>query len=154
MGEVFIVYTPIQLLIYRSPVTEAFVKLCVCINHICCVRNPCCRKRIYCRGRDWLNCIEGLHSMLHCPFGYTVYAGQQAPLRFEPQSTHRVAIAAFWRTFHHDGKILTGVGGGARPPPFTLFNITFKVAVYAPTGVQIKLPLFHLYPIFTLCFEI
>ncbi len=22
-----------------------------------------------------------------------------------PQSTHRVAIATFWRTFHHDGKI-------------------------------------------------
>ncbi len=27
---------------------------------------------------------------------------------------------------------LAGEGGGARPPSFTLFTITFKVAVYAP----------------------
>jgi hypothetical protein len=47
--------------------------------------------------------------MLHCP-GYTVhvYVGQQAQLRFEPQSTHRVAIADLWRTLHHDGKISPG----------------------------------------------
>jgi hypothetical protein len=25
-----------------------------------------------------------------------------------------------------------GEGGGARPPPFTIFTITYKVAVYAP----------------------
>jgi hypothetical protein len=25
-----------------------------------------------------------------------------------PQSTHRAATAAFWRTFHHDGKICPG----------------------------------------------
>jgi hypothetical protein len=33
-------------------------------------------------------------------------------------------------------------GGGARPPPFTLFTITYKVAVYA-LGT---LTLFYLYP--------
>ncbi len=48
------------------------------------------------------------------------------------QSTHRVATAAFWSTFHHDGKIIPGWWGvgGARPRPFTIFTITYKVAVY------------------------
>ena len=46
----------------------------------------------------------------------------------------RVATAAFWRTFHHEGKISPGWwgGGGARPPPFITFTITSKVAVYTP----------------------
>ncbi len=64
------------------------------------------------------------------------------------QSTHRVAIADFWRTFHHDGKsALAGEGGGARPPPFTLFTITYKVAVYAPAERQIDryTPIYTLY---------
>ncbi len=47
------------------------------------------------------------------------------------QSTDRVATAAFWRTFHHDGKICWWGWGGARPPPFHA-TITYKVAVYAP----------------------
>ncbi len=50
------------------------------------------------------------------------------------QSTQRVATAALWRTFHHDGKISPGWCGwmSARPLPFTIFTITYKVAVYAP----------------------
>ncbi len=43
-----------------------------------------------------------------------------------------------------------GEGGGARPPPFTLFSITYKVAVYAPAERAGTLPLFHLYP-YVLC---
>jgi hypothetical protein len=65
-----------------------------------------------------------------------------------PQSTHRVAPVAFWRTFHHDGKISPGLVrvGGARPPPFAVFTITYEVAVYAPAEWADTLPLFHLYP--------
>ncbi len=34
--------------------------------------------------------------------------------------------------------------GGARPPPFTLFTITYKVAVYAPDAeVRLQKPIFH-----------
>jgi hypothetical protein len=46
---------------------------------------------------------------------------------------HRVATAAFWRTLHHDGKISPGWWGWgvhAHPPPFAIFTITYKVAVY------------------------
>ncbi len=39
-----------------------------------------------------------------------------------------------------------GEGGGARPPPFTLFTITYKVVVYAPAERADTLPLFLLYP--------
>jgi hypothetical protein len=39
-----------------------------------------------------------------------------------------------------------GEGGGARPPPFTLVTITYKVAVYAPAERADTLPLFHIYP--------
>ncbi len=45
---------------------------------------------------------------------------------------------------------LAGEGRGvhrARPLPFTLFNITYKVAVYAPAERADTLPLFHLYPV-------
>jgi hypothetical protein len=39
-----------------------------------------------------------------------------------------------------------GVGGGTRPPPFTIFTITYKVAVYASAENADTLHLFHLYP--------
>jgi hypothetical protein len=38
----------------------------------------------------------------------------------------------------------SGEGGGARPPPFTLFTITYKVAVYAPAERADTLTLFRL----------
>jgi hypothetical protein len=57
---------------------------------------------------------------------------------------HRVATAAFWRTFSDEGKIsLAGEGGGARPPPLFTFTITCKVAVYAPAEWADTLTLFH-----------
>jgi hypothetical protein len=37
---------------------------------------------------------------------------------------------------------------GARPPPFTLVTITYKVAVYALAERADTLPLFHLYPLY------
>jgi hypothetical protein len=48
-----------------------------------------------------------------------------------PQSTQRVAIATFWRTFHHDGEISPAwCGGGVHAHPFfTLSTITYKVVV-------------------------
>jgi hypothetical protein len=39
-----------------------------------------------------------------------------------------------------------GEGGGARPSPFTISTITYKVVVYAPAERADKLPLFLLYP--------
>ncbi len=70
-------------------------------------------------------------------------------IRFQPQSTHSVAMATFWPTFHHDGKISpawSGGGGGARPPPFTISTFTYTVAVSAPAERANSLPLFLLYP--------
>ncbi len=39
-----------------------------------------------------------------------------------------------------------GGGGGARPPPFTVSTITYKVGMYAPAERVDSLPLFILYP--------
>jgi hypothetical protein len=39
----------------------------------------------------------------------------------------------------------SGECGGARPPPFTLLTITYKVAVYALAEWPNTLTLFHLY---------
>ncbi len=51
------------------------------------------------------------------------------------ESTNRLAMATFWRTFimmvnsaHAGG----GGGGGAHAHPFTLSTITSKIVVYAP----------------------
>ncbi len=42
--------------------------------------------------------------------------------KVRPQSTHRVAIAKYWRTSHHDGKsVLAG------PPPFSLLPSRTKL---------------------------
>jgi hypothetical protein len=68
--------------------------------------------------------------------------------RFYPQFTHRVATAAFWRTFHRWGE------RGARQPPFSIFTIMYKVAVYGPAERADTLPLFHLYPLCTLWFHL
>ncbi len=39
-----------------------------------------------------------------------------------PQSTHRLATATFWRTFHHDGKISPGWWGwGVHAHPLSLY---------------------------------
>ncbi len=57
-----------------------------------------------------------------------------------------MVTAAFWHTFHHEGKIsLAGKGGGARSTPFTTFTLTSKVAVYASAEWADTLTLFHLY---------
>ncbi len=37
-------------------------------------------------------------------------------------------------------------GGGCTPTPFTIFTITFNVAVYAPAETVDILPLFNFYP--------
>jgi hypothetical protein len=39
---------------------------------------------------------------------------------------------------------LAGAGGGALPPPFTLFTTTYKVAVYGPAEREETLHLFYL----------
>jgi hypothetical protein len=62
---------------------------------------------------------------------YVHYVQTLPPL---PQSTHRVATAAFWRKFRHDEEkksALAGEGGGCTLTRFTLFTTTYKVAVYA-----------------------
>ncbi len=68
------------------------------------------------------------------------------------KSTHRVAIATFWRTFRHDGKLTKfrqpgEGGGGASTPPFTLSTTTNKVVVYSRAATLL---LFLLSP-FLLC---
>jgi hypothetical protein len=45
--------------------------------------------------------------------------------------------------------VQAGEGGDARPPPFIIFTITYKVAVYASSDKADTLPLFHLYPYVT-----
>jgi hypothetical protein len=67
----------------------------------------------------------------------------------QPQSTHRVATAAFWSTFHHDGKISPGCGGGggARPPPSRI-----KLQCTLQLSGQIHSPYFISTPMYsTLC---
>jgi hypothetical protein len=59
----------------------------------------------------------------------------------QKQSAHRVAMAIFWLKLAQSGK-----GGGARPPPFPISTITYKVVLYAPAARADTLPLFLLYP--------
>jgi hypothetical protein len=67
---------------------------------------------------------------------------------FLSHRVYRVAMATFSRTFNHEGKISPAWWGlvGARPPPFTLSTITYKVVVYAPAERADTLTLFLLHP--------
>jgi hypothetical protein len=63
----------------------------------------------------------------------------------QTQSTHRVANATSWRTFHHDGMVRVGVHAA----PLSLYlqyTITYKVVVYAPAEWADILTLFLHYP--------
>ncbi len=79
-----------------------------------------------------------------------------ASLGERTQSTHRVAIATFWRSLHHDVNQPSLVRlGGARPPPSGLSAITSKVVMYAPAEradpqTLSKYPYFSSTPICTL----
>jgi hypothetical protein len=80
-------------------------------------------------------------------------------LIYQEQRPLRVAIADFWRIFHHDGKIIPGWrggggGGGCTPTPFHSITIKNKVAVYALAERAGTLTLLHLYPICTLWQEL
>ncbi len=70
---------------------------------------------------------------------------------FEPQSTHRVATADFWRLHHimmeKSALALAGEGGGVHTHPLSpYYHHVQSCSVYAPA-------LFHLYPICTLWFD-
>ncbi len=70
-----------------------------------------------------------------CMIFYKIYMCLGLFVIHSTEYTHRVATLAFWRTFNHDGKMYPGWVvwvGGSRPPPFTIFTITYKVAVNAP----------------------
>jgi hypothetical protein len=65
---------------------------------------------------------------------------------FKPHSTHRVATAAFWRTY-----MMVRVGG-ARPTPFTIFTITYTaLQCTLQLSGQIYSPYFISTNICTLC---
>jgi hypothetical protein len=99
------------------------------------------------------------------------------PLQLQSQSIHRVAIAGFWNTSHHDGKIspepellnflgvqesipLAYVAGWpvrhpcscSVPSPHCpkILALAGEGAVYAPAERADTLPLYLLYPICTL----
>ncbi len=64
-----------------------------------------------------------------------------------PQSTHRVATATFLRFSTMREKLAQpGEGGDARPPPFTISILTYKVVVYAAAERADTLLLFLLFP--------
>jgi hypothetical protein len=48
----------------------------------------------------------------------------------------------------------SGEGEGTRPPPFTTFTVTYKVAVYAPAEWADTLTLFSSLPIYSIYFVV
>ncbi len=105
---------------------------CYSINYKICLAKA---NHKVCWGSGWNTKLEFLNSLwglgtFKIRAQYTVWRGRL----HNAQSTHRVAVAPFWRSFHHDGKISSAWWGwgGARPLSFTLSTITSKLVVYAP----------------------
>ncbi len=64
---------------------------------------------------------------------------------------HRVAMAAFWRTFHHEGKISPGWrGGGWTPTPFHYISSQVKLQCTLQLSGQIRYPVSSLVKVCTL----
>ncbi len=54
-----------------------------------------------------------------------------------PQSTHRVAMAPFWWTFYHDGKISPAWWGACTPIPFHyIYQITITLSKTTANGAR------------------
>ncbi len=51
---------------------------------------------------------------------------------YTPHRVHRVAMTTFWSARVKTVQAGEGGGEGARPPPFTISTVTYKVVVYAP----------------------
>ncbi len=79
-------------------------------------------------------------TFLPCIYRYTTTC--DAPTEYTKSGNDH-----FWHTFHHDGKMSSGLRGwgGARPSPFTKSTITYKVVVYALPERAHTLPPFLLY---------
>ncbi len=97
--------------------------------------------------------ISGEGELVHVP--HELYCSVHKVhifLTLSPQSTHRVAIADFWRASHHDGKISAGWWGWrGMPTPFHyICHQVQLVAVYAPAQRADTLTLLHLYS-YVLC---
>ncbi len=68
---------------------------------------------------EWQRPLSGVHSIIRVKSAQAGEGGKIA----RPQSTQRVATAAFWRTFHHDGKISPGWWGwGVLAHPLPLYQ--------------------------------
>ncbi len=69
-----------------------------------------------------------------------------------PQSTHRVAMATFWRTFHREGKISPAWwGGGCTPSPFhTIYHHEQSCGVGSSWEDRYTPPISTL-PLYVLC---
>jgi hypothetical protein len=78
----------------------------------------------------------------------TAASANKNGIRHQQHRVHRVAMAAFWPIFHHDGKISParywGGGGAARQSPFMIYIITYKVVADTLPLVS-TLPLQYLY---------
>ncbi len=73
------------------------------------------------------------------------------------KSIHKVPVHTEWQwlisgvhSIMMEKSALTREVGVARLPTFTLFTITYKVAVYTPDERADTLTLFHLYPLYVL----
>ncbi len=83
-----------------------FVEKCIAYNQILMFEEKLCTLIVDCYVWYW----AGPNKQCGCVRGWRW-----------PQSTHRVAIADFWHTFHHDGKISPGWRGwGYTPTPLSL----------------------------------
>ncbi len=119
-------------------------------GHTLCLLNYIQSCVLYNR-RIWTH--HAFDSILHEKNNQTWKVGEQCTRKlrvgWRPQSTHRVEMAAFWRTFHHDGKISPGCWGwGVHAHPLSLY-------LPSRTKLQCTLQLrgqihtsyfFHLYP--------
>ncbi len=87
-----------------------------------------------------------VHIYMQLPFPCIRYIFSIFPIpHFFNHRVNRVAMAIFWRTFHHEGKIMQAWWGWeACLLPFPQSTITYKVVVFAP-------PISPLPPIHVLC---
>ncbi len=130
---------------YRSPSASI---MSIQHKYFLYARNTCTQRYIRVTTQHWYSSYMILGALL-C-LNLSIYACIIRLCTYH--RLHGVAMATFWRTFHHDGKISPGCSedAGARPPPFILSTITSSGVRSNYIRLQIHSPYFSSTPICTL----
>ncbi len=102
------------------------VAICHSFILICCPLK--CPEKLEDKFTSVIAIVSERKSFILCGYRIAPIDFTGVAVRSHAQSTHRLALATFWRTFHHDGKFSPAWWGwGVHADPLSLYSIYHHV---------------------------